>query len=480
MNASPAPQGYLTPLVEEVTRLLQREGTVRVDELHVAAVLESRGISDQTAADEFGHDDVFALASVVADHLPPSGLPERQDMGVGSELPDRSRTLAHGPLYLMPSVVYPTVLAVLGSTAMFCGLVSSTALGWIWGMGMSAVAYQLRGQGRDRAAGQALGLLSAVGVLLGLGAGTCLLAAGVAGPELTAFVTLQVAFMLASGVLIFYTREAVLAVMAAPAVVAGIVHITSGFSPALTKPTLFLAAISVVLLMGAAWQVAGQAARGVGESDRSPGVAGTGPVRLMAVLRGCVPSVVYACLCAWFLLFTDARYFRSAPDLSAAAAPLILGMGVVEWRVYHFIQDSRELIDSWWSPRNFQQEIWRLMIRELGMCVLALSGLSLGFLVLVGRHQDVSREGIVLVDAHVLVGCAFFLAFVLSWKKRFTTVLGILFVVALGNVVLVTVGFFHWPPVGAAEAFLWSAAALFVLLLAEFRNSLRHVYQHYC
>lgn len=478
MTDSREPQVCLATLVEEVTRILQREGAVRVDELHVAAVLESRGISDQTAADEYGHDDVFALATVVAGRLPPSGLPERQD--VSDVLPDRSRTLAHGPLYIVPSIVYPAVLTVLGSTTMFYGLVSATALGWIWGMGMSAVAFQLRGQGRDRAAGQALGLLSAVGILLGLGAGTFLLAAGVAGPGLTAFVTLQVAFMLASGVLVFYMREAVLAVMAAPAVVAGIIHITSGFSPALVKPTLFLAAISVVLMTGAAWQVAGQAARGVGESDRSPGGAGAGPVRLVAVLRGSVPSVVYACLCAWFLLFTDARYFRSAPDLSAAAAPLILGMGVVEWRVYHFIHDSRELIASWWSPRNFQQEIWRLMIRELGMCALALSGLSLGFLVLVGRQQDVSREGIFLVDAHILVGCAFFLAFVLAWKQRFATVLGILFVVALGNVVLVTVGVFHWSPVGAAEAFLGSTAALFVLLLAEFRHSLRHVYQHYC
>src|SRR5690606_8866282 len=109
---------------------------------------------------------------------------------------------------------------------------------WVWGMGMSVVAHQLRGDGQEHAAGRALRVLGALGVLVAAVVGGLLVALGAGEGGLAAFVVCQVAAMTATGVLIFYAGEALLAAALAPAVIAGSVHVASGFRADLVRPAV--------------------------------------------------------------------------------------------------------------------------------------------------------------------------------------------------------------------------------------------------
>ena len=220
-----------------------------VDELHVAAVLESMGVTDQVAHDTYGHDDVFALADMVQGRLPTVTEPAASDdLPAPARSRDTLRVVTHGLLYILPTTVYPAVLIALGTAAMIRGMVFATGLGWVWGMGMSAVAYQLVGHDKERSAGRALRLLGLAGLVVGLLSGTLLAVTGPGGAGMVAFVVAQICFQLMAGVLVFYGKELRIAVTMLPASVAGIVLLVSGYATALVVPTLAAGGLSIALL----------------------------------------------------------------------------------------------------------------------------------------------------------------------------------------------------------------------------------------
>jgi hypothetical protein len=437
-----------------------------VDELHVAAVLESRGVNDRSAHDEYDYDDVFALARAVVQRLPsPPDGPERT---IARRQPHRTLwELAHGPLYMLPSAVYPAVFMVLGAAGMVHGLVFATALGWVWGMGMSAVAYQLLGQQKERAAGRMLRLLGVTGLGVALVGATFLDLIGAGGPGMVAFVLAQMGFQLASGVLVFYGKELRLAVMMLPACVAGVVHIVSGYPAALIVPTLIAGALSTVLVLGAAWLTSVRAAT-PGESRRSiPGYR---------MLLGAVPSVCYAVLCAVFLLFTDARYVNDQFDLAIAVAPLVLGMGAVEWRAHRFTELASGLLHRNIFPVDFSCEAWRLLMRELTMCLLILGGLGGALLAILSGFGTLSVNGAMLIDAHVILGGAYFVGFVLARYEQYPWLLGILSFVVVTNIGAVYSVAHHFELLDQAPIFLLSCSVLLALLLTRLYTSVGRVY----
>jgi hypothetical protein len=435
-----------------------------VDELHVAAVLESMGVTDPVAQDTYGHDDVFALADVVYRQLPTVA-----DLATSDDLPSPPRSqgalrvLTHGPLYMLPSMVYPALLIALGPSAMFRGLVFTTALGWVWGMGMSVVAYQLVGQGMERSAGRALRLLGLTGLAIALLSGTLLAVTGPGGAGLVAFAVAQMSFQLMSGVLVFYGKELRLAVTMLPTSVAGIVFLVSGDAAALVVPTLVVGGLSIVMLAVTTWVTSTRAP--VRPDARHP----VAPARTFA---GAVPSMCYAALCAVYFLNTDARFLIGQVDLAIAAVPLILGMGALEWRAHRFTERAGELFGRTAMSSEFRRAAWRLLLAELTNCLVILGSLGAVFLVALGEFGLLSFRGAMLADAYVLLGGAFFLGFVMARHQQLALLLGIMSPLVVAEVLMAG----RFAPHGQVPIFLLSTAILLLLQTVTLRASFRRAY----
>jgi hypothetical protein len=375
----------LDELVERVAALLPDP----VDELQVAALLESQGVTDQIAVDRYARSDVFALAREVFERLPRAS--------VAPEGEKRDSTWLHavrGPLYLMPTTVFPAVAAVLGGPAAVRAMVVATATTWVWGAGTSVVAHQLLGRGAAASAARSLRLLAVPGVVI---------AAAVAGVVLgwrsALFVLALACLQLAIGVLLFHRKEILLTGAVLPAAAGGVLHLVSGA----IVIALVLGGVTVLLAAGGAWH-SGRDARDSSGVRLPP---------LGTLLGTALPSSVYAALCAALLLYTDSRYVLSALDLAVAAAPLVLGMGVVEWRAHRFFDTAADELRRCALPQDFRAVMWRALLRELGICLVALGSAALVLLVVLRWSGVLTTPGALLIDGHVLLGGAFFLGFVL-------------------------------------------------------------------
>ena len=438
-----------------------------VDELHVAAVLESRGVTDVVARDKYGHADVFALATAMLPHLPAAPATAPADRPPRAEL---LRSLSHGPLYLAASLAYPAVFAALGQSGMLRALIAATAIGWVWGVGMSAVAYQLRGQGRDQESGPAQHLLLSLGIVVALVVGVVMVLTGTGGPGLVAFVVCQTAFQLAAGVLLFHKREAVLALAVLPATVAGVAFLVLGQPSGGVLPTLATALVSVAIVVTAAVQRTGPAAL-----ER----AGSVLRGLRPALAGLWTSIGYAAACAALLLSVDARYIDGPIDLAVAAVPLVVGMGAIELRANRFFEQARLLLDQNRMTAQFSADVWRLMLRELATVGAIVGSLACVLLLVLTGMGLLTMGGALLVDGHVLLGCVLFLGFVLARHRRFPRVLAVLVAGVLTYLVLIREASSWSPPFGGVLLFLAVTAGLLAAFVLAFRSGVARLSDYF-
>ena len=299
------------PLIQALTPAIARP----VDELHVAAVLESTGVTDQAALDTYRYDNVFTLADAVYQRMPAVSGPAVDDEPPAQGQPGGSvRLLTHGLLYILPSTVYPAVLVALGAAAMIRGLVFATTLGWVWGMGVSVVAYQLVGRGKDR--------------------------------------------------------------------------------------------------------------------------------------------------------------------IAIAALPLILGMGMLEWRAHRFTAKVGTLWGRVAVCEEFCRAAWWLLLEELGNCLAVLGALGAILLIVLHETGTLSARGAMLIDAHVLLGGAFFLGFLLARYQQFGRLLAIMALVVAADVLMLPWAATRLAPDGAVPVFLFCTMALLTAQLITLRTSFRHLYYY--
>ena len=447
-------------LVDELTPLMRSA----VDELQVTAVLESRGVTDAGAKEKYGYADVFALGAEVFRRLP--ARPDHEPATVDRKRHQALREVAHGPLYVLPSAVYPAVFLLLGSQSMVRGMVFATALGWVWGMGTSWVAYRLLARDMERAAGRALRTLGGIGLLVAsTGAGALAWYTG-AGPELVVFAVAQLSFQLAAGVLVFYGMEVRLALALLPACAAGLFHLTTGFAPALAGPVVLAGLLSAALTVGiACWATF--------HAVQRPDPARRADIR--GEVRTALPSAGYAALCAALILFTDARYLTGALDLALGAAPLVLSMGVLEWRTRRFFEQAADVLREVTRPAEFERRVRQVLLRELTRCLLALGAVALSVMAVLAGFGVLTSRGALIADAHVLLGGAFFAGLVLTVQQRFAVLTGVLSVVLLADVVLTTALAESLSPNGEVPIFLCATATLAVSLLAAVHSSVGEV-----
>ncbi|SDI66031.1 hypothetical protein [Nonomuraea jiangxiensis] len=441
-----------------------------VEPLQVAAILESQGLNDKIARERYGHDDVFSLAEAAYSHIAAMNTPRPP---AGAVL-RRARPLAqmlHGLLYGLPAALLPAASGLVGTQWLVPGLVLTTGIGWVLGSAAAQLAYSLVGKGFPRSAGRTL----RTGLILGVVAAMCMasvLALVRNGPvALVALCVMQMAFQIASGILLFYRREGWLAAMMLPAVMAGIAYIAIGDS----RVGLLAVCVGVVCIAA----VVGAALLLTLAAGGDPPAAEP-PLRTLVRpdVRALLPSFLYALLTAVFLLQAEARYVLDRTDIAVAGAGLVLGMGVLEYRAHVFEDEARAAIRKVCYPAEFTRHSRRLLAKGVLICLATLSvlaALPLSFLYFTGT---LSYESVAMAAAHVAVGGAYFLAFLLANQGKV-----VLLCLAQGVALAVhPVGRLLLPAGSPALAdvllFLGAASLFFVILLALMSRSLRDVKQY--
>ncbi|WP_433088254.1 hypothetical protein ACQP1P_20115 [Dactylosporangium sp. CA-052675] len=418
-----------------------------VDGLHLAALLEARGVTDRAARVRYGHRDVFELAEAVRARLagPAVGPPSR---------PQRRREwreLFHGGLYLLPSVLFPAVVAAVPRSPV-AAVVAAGLLGWVWAGGLTWLAYQHVNEGDDAAAGRLLarGAVCGVAVAAVLGAAVAAMSGVAAAALLVPAVT---AYQLASTVLVFYRAEARLLALMSPAVVAGGGFVLARWWP--PAPVIAAALVCTVVTFGVALR----------RALRAPGDAAPG--RLRPVMRGRWGTfalvVLSTALLAALVLLPQAPLLAHHFEVLLATLPLVVSMGFVEWRARRFGERARDLLHEAWGPGGFRRRLWWRL--ALDVCACGLVAAVAGAVVLAGLREAgrLTPAAQAMAAASVLLAGAVLLVFVLAAHGGYGR-LCVALAGALGA--------------QAAAPFLGSVALLLVLLAVALIPSLGRVRQY--
>jgi hypothetical protein len=401
------PRVSTDPLDELVDRM--RPTLARaVDALQVAAALEADGFTDRIARVEYGFSDVFALAAEVFRRLGPPA-----DDRPGPSVAARSwrgsvRLLAHGPLYALPSAVFPAVLGVLGQRSVVLALTVASGLGWVYAGTVAYGAYRLLGANRPRAAARLLLGTTLAAPAVGALAGLAVLGIAGGGWGLVLLSACQLAYQLAGTVLVFYRREALQVATMLPAVMAGGAYLSLG--TALRPAALATAAAGVA----GAYAVALWLTRGRGDRAEPP----ARPLLRLEV-PGLAGVTCYGFCSAALLLHAGAPYLLSRLDIAIAVAPLIAAMGYVEWRAEWFRGRAVDLTRTSHRPHEFGRRVWLLLVRETLGCLAVLAALGVALLAALEATGRFSAAGAVMVAAHVVLGGAYYSAFLLAGFERF-------------------------------------------------------------
>jgi hypothetical protein len=417
----------LDTLVDRMRPLAARA----VDALQVAAALESAGVTDHTARARYGFADVFALAEVVHQRVPPAPEAVAHPRSRGWGTVSGWRDIGHGAMYLIAVPLFPPAMAALGRSASITALVLTAATGWVLSGVSSWLAHRLIGDGQAGLAGRLLGWTTLVAIPLGAAVGASVVAVTDAGPGLVALTAGAMAYQLAVTVLVIHGHEALVFAAMTPGVAAGVAYLVAG--PPLLSLAISAGLGSVTVAVGLAlYEAFGRARREAfggfrrEASGRVPQPASgdrPGPVGLTGALRQhrrrILTVLVFSALSAAFFLHPQARHLATRLDIALATLPLIAGMGVVEWRARRFADQARIVLTRVTHPRQFAVRIWLVVLGGLGICLAvvgALAAVVLGLLTVTGRG---SAPAAVMATTGVLLAGAYYLGFLLANQGRY-------------------------------------------------------------
>jgi hypothetical protein len=119
--------------------------------------------------------------------------------------------------------------------------------------------------------------------------------------------------------------------------------------------------------------------------------------------------------------------------------------------------------------------VWLLVLSGLGICLLAVGGLAVLMLVLLAGTGQLSRSGVVVAAAAVLLGGAYFLGFLLANLGRYGWLCGSLL---LGLTAYVLAGSTVLGVLSDHMALLSATALLLTLYLTALATCLGEAHRH--
>lgn len=482
MNATAeAPTPVLPRVVDDpvaglVERMRPRLGRP-VDAMQVAAALESDGLTDRSARDDYGRPDVFVLAEEVFRRLDPRVRPPAVPPVAPADAVRAARDLSHGLLYLMPGVLLPAVLAILAERPVVLALLVVGPFGWVWSGGTAWLAYRLVGRGLVRASGRLLRWSALLGPVIAAAATAAL--AGGTGADLPPVLLASglLAYQAAATAALFYRREVWLLAAMAPAVAAGGGYLLTGRPGAPVAVVVAGGSVTVAFVLALRWTTRSDLPAWYARPAKPPA-----DLPLHRAVRPELPQLcavlLYAALSAAYLLHSAARHLSGPVDLAVAAAPLVLGMGLVEWRARRLHERARARLRHERDPRRFATGVWARLAVELALVTVAVAVLALPMFAPLRQAGLLSTAGAVLVAAHVAIAGGYFLAFIVAGHGRYgrlSTALGVALAAHLAVLLLVPGGS---SPLVDAAGYLGSAVLLQAMLLAALARVLGQAWRY--
>jgi hypothetical protein len=413
--AADAPQTHTVVLpkistdpLDELVDRIRPALTRAVDALQVAAALEADGFTDRIARVEYGFADVFELAVEVYRRLGPPAEVLSEPGAAARTWRAGMRVLGHGPLYALPSAVFPAVLGVLGQRSVVLGLTVASALGWMYAGTAAFGAYKLLGAYRPRSAAWLLRWSTLGAPVAGAICGLIVVAIAGGGWGLVLLAMCQLGYQLAGTVLVFYRREGLQVATMVPAVVGGCAFLWYGN---LARPVAIGTAIAGV---AAAYAAALLLTHNRGEKTEPPGR----PV-LHSQTSGLTGVTLYGACSAVLLLHAEAPYLLSRLDIAVSVAPLIAAMGFVEWRAEGYRAQAVRLTRRSHHPAEFQRRIRLLIGRETLLCLGVPALLGLVLIAGLDATNRLCAPAVVMIAAHVVLGGAYYSAFLLAGFEKF-------------------------------------------------------------
>ena len=400
--------------VRRLARRLDAVCTTAVDPLQIAAALEADGLSDAVATARYGAADVFALADELYRAVP---LRPWAPATPGDAPADTARDLLHGPLYAIPGLVYASLLPQLATGPATLALLLGVALGWSWSQGMARLALRMDGRGHAQASS---GILRwGVGLALVGSAALGLALAGTLGLA-TWLLIGQATYQALAVALTLRRREALLLLAATPATLAALAQLV-GLSAA--GPTTTALGVAATLALGL-----------IAVAHVTRNRLGTG-VRLRlgaADVVDALPAVAYAALAAAILALEPLRALRAGAvtGLGWSLVPLVLTMGVLEWRLRSFRAAAARAAAARTTVAAFARRVLLRFAEALALYLSTVVAASWTLLALAPRLALDADALAPALAAYGVLGAAFFVALALTAQGR-----------AAGVIVAAAIGF---------------------------------------
>jgi hypothetical protein len=128
--------------------------------------------------------------------------------------------------------------------------------------------------------------------------------------------------------------------------------------------------------------------------------------------------VAYTMLSAGYLLHAQSRYMFGSLQVAVGLLPLIVAMGVVEWRAYRFPERSHALMARVRYPAEFAAGVRRLVAVDLATCFAAVAALGLVLLLGLDIAGLLTAAGVAMTLASMFLAGAYYVSFLLTGMAK--------------------------------------------------------------
>lgn len=433
--------------IDAISRRLDFICTTATDALQIAAALESDGLNDRIAREEYGFSDVFELAEELFRRVPLR--PPEYLLRVAEPHGRVALRCARGVLVVPLALMLPGLATAFGSRTLAIGAMVALAVAWIWALLVLPADSGLVSRGRDLEARRNLWI----------SAGIAVLASVVVDAALTVIIHgrlewiaahLGLSLLLISGlVLISRSREVWLWLALAPGGLIAALGLSGGWPAWVGLVSL---AASTVLTLGGAWLATLEDA----EVAPNPDAGFTRPAWPAVALFGAVSFGVLALLPAWAWARGNAQ---AGIAHACALLPVLVGAGVLEWGIGGFRRWSVWLLSRASSPAVFVRRVRWGFVSFLAAALVVLAALSALDLRLCPEPAAGRMVGITLLAANAVLGLALAVSMILIGRNRVRELI-LPWVVTLGAGIAVLV--LGWSGLALLNAFLGACALALV------------------
>ena len=374
--------------------------------LEIAAALEAAGLSQQAVQETTGHDDVFRLAEQLWRTVP--------YVEANVESPPCWRRgnigdLGRGALYAAPALIIQGYSTAADVRFRWWTLPLAMTLGWAMGQLTAFGGYSMRARNDARGESRVTTLVFvlAIAVTAACAWGAQRAFGGDARSVVCA--TAITVYMVASSLLLLHEEQRLGALLLAPAAVASVAVL-------LDVPLGGSVAISAIIASGVGTLVAAGRHLGLPFVGRSSVHRSDLSLAAQHLMHGLMCGLALSSI---LLIGTHISDFSS--HAAVTSVPLLLTLGVMEWRLRTFRADVETLARTLVAIDDFAGRAVRIFLRGL---VVYVGAVVVGALVVsAALHRDGSPVPVTMLLAEVALAALYYVDLTLSSIGRLDVVM---------------------------------------------------------